>query len=159
MRPLILFHQQLHSHTLSGWPHFSGPNSSLSSFSTSLLRYSRKTFHDVDHFGLDKIKKQLIEYLAAVYLKELNEAAAITVACEEPAQQTEITALSMQVNTSLRLHLLVSLLVVSLMKPKYVVPEVLMLYLVLDLSLKRSVKPHSVILLDKVDKIRHSNFH
>jgi len=25
-----------------------------------LLRYSRKTFHDGDHFGLDKIKKQLI---------------------------------------------------------------------------------------------------
>jgi len=133
---------------LSGWPHFSGPNSSLSSFSTS-LRYSRKTFHDVDHFGLDKIKEQLIEYLAAVHLKELNavkEAAAITVACEEPAQQTETTTLLIQVNTSLRLHLLVSLLVVSLMKPKYVVPEVLMLYLVLDLSLKRSVKPHVFIL-------------
>jgi len=52
-----------------------------------------KTFHDVDHFGLDKIKNWLIEYLAAVRLKERNadketwEAAPITVACEEPAQQ------------------------------------------------------------------------
>ena len=32
------------------------------------------------------------------------------------------------------------------MKPKYMVPEVLMLYLVLDLSLKCSVKPHVFIL-------------
>jgi len=44
------------------------------------------------------------------------------------------------------------------MKPKYVVTETLTLYLVPDLSLKRSVKPHA-ILLDKVDKIGPSNLH
>jgi len=70
-----------------------------------------KAFHDVEDFGLDKIKKRLIECLAAVHLKELNagneawEMPAITVACEEPAQQTETAALSMQVILSYRLHL------------------------------------------------------
>ena len=38
------------------------------------------------------------------------------------------------------------------MKPKYVVTETLTLYLVPDLLLKRSVKPHA-ILLDKVDHV------
>ena len=46
--------------------------------------------HDkIDHFGLNEIKKRLIEYLTAVRLKELNadkEAAATTVAREETAQ-------------------------------------------------------------------------
>ena len=61
----------------------------------SLLRYK------IDHFGLNEIKKRLIEYLAAVRLKERNadkEAAATTVAREEAAQQAETTALSMEVN-------------------------------------------------------------
>jgi len=39
------------------------------------------------------------------------------------------------------------------MKPKYVVTETLTLYLVPDLSLKRSVKPHAILL----DKIGPSN--
>jgi len=46
--------------------------------------------HDkINHFGLNEIKKRLIEYLTAVRLKELNadkEAAATTVAREETAQ-------------------------------------------------------------------------
>ena len=51
-----------------------------------------KPFHDVDQFGLDENKKQLIEYLTAVRLKgliaekEAWQAEAITVAREEPAQ-------------------------------------------------------------------------
>jgi len=46
------------------------------------------------------------------------------------------------------------------MKPKYVVTEVLMLYLVLDLSLKRSVKHVlTVIFLDEVDKVGRSSFY
>jgi len=44
------------------------------------------------------------------------------------------------------------------MKPKYVVTETLTLYLVPDLSLKRSVKPHA-ILLDEADKIGPSSLH
>ena len=57
-------------------------------------------------------------------------------------------------------HSNVSLLVVSVMKPKYVVTEVLMLYLVLDLSLKRSVKHVlTVIFLDEVDKVGRSSFY
>ena len=38
----------------------------------SLLRYSRQNSHNVDHLGFNKIKKPLIEYLAAVCLEELN---------------------------------------------------------------------------------------
>jgi len=59
----------------------------------SLLHYLRRTFHNVDHLGFNKIKKPLIG-LAEVRLKELNadkegwEAPAITVACEETAQRT-----------------------------------------------------------------------
>ena len=41
------------------------------------------------------------------------------------------------------------------MKPKYVVTETLTLYLVPNLSLKRSVKPHAILL----DKIGPSNLH
>ena len=41
------------------------------------------------------------------------------------------------------------------MKLKYVVTETLTLYLVPDLSLKRSVKPHVILL----DKIGPSNLH
>ena len=41
------------------------------------------------------------------------------------------------------------------MKPKYVVTETLTLYLVPDLSLKCSVKPHAILL----DKIGPSNLH
>jgi len=72
-------------------------SSSSSSFSTP-----SSVIHDkIDHIGLNKIKKRLIEYLAAVRLKELNadkEAVATTVAREETAQQAETTALSMEVN-------------------------------------------------------------
>jgi len=70
-----------------------------------------KAFHQVDHLGFNKIKKPLIEYPAAVCLKELNaekeawEAPAITVAREETAQQTETVALSMQVVLPRRLRL------------------------------------------------------
>jgi len=77
------------------------PNSSLSSFSTPSSAVRDKPLIDVDHLGLNKIKKPLIDYPAAVCLKELNadkEAAATTVAREETAQQTETAALSMQVN-------------------------------------------------------------
>ena len=52
----------------------------------SLLRCPRQTSHDVDHIGLNKIKKPLIDYPAAVCLEELNAdkgAAGTTVACEE----------------------------------------------------------------------------
>jgi len=51
--------------------------------------------------------KRLSEYLAAVFQKELDadKEAAIIVACEEPVQQTETAALSMQVNLSHRLYL------------------------------------------------------
>jgi len=97
--PLILFHQQLHK-LCSSSDHLSSlaeTQSSSSSFSTPL-----SVIHDkIDHFGLDEIKKRLIEYLAAVRLKELNadrEAAATTVAREETAQQAETTALSMEIN-------------------------------------------------------------
>jgi len=57
-----------------------------------------RTQLDADHFGLEKIKKRLIEYLAVVRLKELNadkearEAAAITAVAEEPAKQAETVA-------------------------------------------------------------------
>ena len=67
------------------------PNSSTSSFSTpsyvirdKMFLTKARTQLDADHFGLEKIKKRLIEYLAVVRLKELNadkearEAAAIT---------------------------------------------------------------------------------
>jgi len=72
-----------------------------------------KAFHQVDHLGFNKIKKPLIEYPAAVCLKELNaekeawEAPAITVAREETAysQQTETVALSIQVVLPRRLRL------------------------------------------------------
>ena len=54
----------------------------------------------------------------------------------------------------------VSLLVVSVMMPKYVVTEVLVLYLVLDLSLKHSVKHVlTVIFLDEVDKLGQNSFY
>jgi len=70
---------------------------SSSSFSTP-----SSVIHDkIDHFGLNEIKKRLIEYLAAARLKELNaykEAAATTVAREETAQQAETAALSMEIN-------------------------------------------------------------
>jgi len=52
--------------------------------------------------------KRLSEYLAAVFQKEIDadkEAAAIIVVREEPVQQTETAALSMQVNLSHRLYL------------------------------------------------------
>lgn len=54
-----------------------------------------RTQLDADHFGLEKIKKRLIEYLAVVRLKELStdkeaqEAGAITAATEEAAKQAE----------------------------------------------------------------------
>ena len=48
------------------------PNSSIASFSTPSSVTRNKTFHDVNHFGLNKIKKQEIEYLAAVHEKGLN---------------------------------------------------------------------------------------
>jgi len=58
------------------------------------------------------------------------------------------------------IHSNVSLLAVFVMKPKYVVTEVLMLYLVLDLSLKHSVKHVlTVIFLDEVDKVGRSSFY
>jgi len=62
------------------WPsQFPGQTqSSSSSFSTP----SSVIHNKIDHFGLNEIKKRLIEYLAAVRLKELNadkEAAATTV--------------------------------------------------------------------------------
>jgi len=66
----------------------------------SLLRCPRQNSHDVDHLGFNKIKKPLVEYPAAVCLKELNadkETAATTAAREETAQHTETAALSMQV--------------------------------------------------------------
>ena len=57
-------------------------------------------------------------------------------------------------------HSNTSLLVVSVMKPKYVVTEVLMLYLVLDLSLKRSVKHVlTIIFLAEIDKVGQSSFY
>ena len=87
------------------------PNSSLSSFSTPSSAICDKTLIDVDHLGFNRFKKSLIEYLAAVFLEELNadkeawEAPAITVAREETAQQTETAVLSMQVNLPRRLRL------------------------------------------------------
>jgi len=46
------------------------------------------------------------------------------------------------------------------MMPKYVVTEVLVLYLVLDLSLKHSVKHVlTVIFLDEVDKLGQNSFY
>jgi len=61
------------------------PDSIIISFSTP-----SSVIHDkINHFGLNEIKKRLIEYLTAVRLKELNayeEAAATTVAREEIAQ-------------------------------------------------------------------------
>jgi len=99
VRPLILFHRQLHK-LCSSSDHLSSlaeTQSSSSSFSTP-----SSVVHDkIDHFGLNEIKKRLIGYLAAVRLKERNaykEAAATTVAREENAQQAETTALSMEVN-------------------------------------------------------------
>ena len=50
---------------------------------------------DADHFGLEKIKKRLIEYLAVVRLKELNaEREAQEIALKEASQgsQSEKTA-------------------------------------------------------------------
>ena len=93
----------------------------------SLLRYPRQTSHDVDHIGLNKTKKPLIEYPAAVCLKELNadkEAAATTVAREETAQQTETAALSMEVNpqappsSDVPVHLMIPSLSAPLPKTK-----------------------------------------
>ena len=81
------------------------PNSSTSSSSTpssairdKMFLTKARTQLDADHFGLEKIKKRLIEYLAVVRLKELNadkearEAAAITAVAEEPAKQAEPVA-------------------------------------------------------------------
>ena len=45
---------------------------SSSSFPTPPSMICDKAFHDVEDFGLDKIKKRLIECLAAVHLKELD---------------------------------------------------------------------------------------
>jgi len=93
----------------------------------SLLRCPRQNSHDVDHIGLNKIKKPLIEYPAAVCLKELNadkEAAATTVAHEETAQQIETAALSMQVNpqappsSDVPVHLMIPSLSAPLPKTK-----------------------------------------
>jgi len=73
------------------------PTQSSSSFSTPSSVISYK----LDHFGLNEIKKWLVEYIAAVRLKEVNaykEAAATTVAREETAQQAETAALSMEIN-------------------------------------------------------------
>jgi len=81
VRPLILFHRQLHK-LCSSSDYLSSlveTQSSSSSFSTP----SSVTHNKIDHFGLNEIKKRLIEYLAAVCLKERNadkEAAATTVA-------------------------------------------------------------------------------
>jgi ATP-dependent Lon protease len=41
--------------------------------STSAFLANARGQLDADHFGLDKIKKRLIEYLAVVRLKEVNE--------------------------------------------------------------------------------------
>jgi len=71
-----------------------------------------KAFHQVDHLGFNKIKKPLIEYPAAVCLKELNaekeawEAPAITVAREETAQQTETVSIQVVLPRRLRLSVI-----------------------------------------------------
>jgi ATP-dependent Lon protease len=45
---------------------------------------------DVDHFGLEKIKKRLIEYLAVVRLKEMNaEREAKEIALKEASQESQ----------------------------------------------------------------------
>jgi ATP-dependent Lon protease len=57
------------------WPN-SIPSSSTSatSISTQAFLAAARSQLDADHFGLDKIKRRLIEYLAVVRLKELNAA-------------------------------------------------------------------------------------
>ncbi|KAJ3752570.1 ATP-dependent protease La [Lentinula raphanica] len=51
------------------------PSKSKSSLTTSAFLASARAQLDSDHYGLDKVKKRLIEYLAVVKLKELAELA------------------------------------------------------------------------------------
>ncbi|KAF8824493.1 hypothetical protein HHX47_DHR8000325 [Lentinula edodes] len=59
------------------WPSVtqSSPASSQSSITTSAFLAEARAQLDSDHYGLDKVKKRLIEYLAVVKLKELAELA------------------------------------------------------------------------------------
>ncbi|KAF9528747.1 ATP-dependent protease La [Crepidotus variabilis] len=61
------------------------PSQSPGSITTSSFLSNARAQLDSDHFGLEKIKKRLIEYLAVVRLKELN-------AAREEAEEAVISA-------------------------------------------------------------------
>jgi ATP-dependent Lon protease len=53
------------------WPTSSSATSTANSRDRAFLTSARAQL-DADHFGLEKIKKRLIEYLAVMRLKEIN---------------------------------------------------------------------------------------
>lgn len=69
-------YQKLKVHLQLDWltslPWNTIPPSTTATGTSAFLAAARAQL-DTDHFGLDKIKKRLIEYLAVVRLKELNE--------------------------------------------------------------------------------------
>jgi ATP-dependent Lon protease len=67
---------QLEWLTALPWPNMATPNQSpTTTLSTKVFLANARAQLDADHFGLDKVKRRLIEFLAVVRLKEANAAA------------------------------------------------------------------------------------
>ncbi|KAF5353538.1 hypothetical protein D9756_008013 [Leucocoprinus leucothites] len=66
------------------WPNPSSPATPSSAIRDKAFLTNARAQLDADHFGLEKIKKRLIEYLAVVRLKEIN--------AEKEARETEALA-------------------------------------------------------------------
>ncbi|KZT23038.1 ATP-dependent protease La [Neolentinus lepideus HHB14362 ss-1] len=72
------------------WPSSTADPSNLDTLrDRAFLRKAREQL-DSDHFGLDKVKRRLIEYLAVVRLKQLAAAAELEAQTQIPSQSQEL---------------------------------------------------------------------
>jgi ATP-dependent Lon protease len=132
---------------------------------------------DSDHFGLDKIKRRLIEHLAIIRIKELHRAATNSTTTNTPSKSSTIKApiLLLVGPPGVGKTSIASSLARTLQRPfnrislggvrdeaeirghrrTYVAsgPGAIVQ------ALRKAGRPDSVILLDEIDKVGHSSFH